>query len=89
MCVGFDVFLVSYQLFSVTQEKMLFQAAREGRRKELISLLDQGVHIQCKDQVDQVHLHHIAEVISLRSLSALRLPVNNDVGWIYRPTLVR
>ena len=35
----------------IDQEELLFSAARGGRVDEVASLLDQGVDIQCKDEV--------------------------------------
>ncbi len=35
----------------IDQEEQLLSAAREGRLDEVASLLDQGVDIQCKDEV--------------------------------------
>ena len=35
----------------IDQEEQLLAAAREGRVDEVASLLDQGVDIQCKDEV--------------------------------------
>ena len=43
--------------YCIDQEKQLLKAAGKGRVKKVATLLDQGIDVECKDEVINANIH--------------------------------
>ena len=43
--------------YCIDQEKQLLKAAGKGRVKKVATLLDQGIDVECKDEVINTNIH--------------------------------